>query len=423
MNIRFDCRGSAESKPYTNNWLQNEKSMKGYNVRIYTVLFASIVVLHITAYEAYGQENRGNGTESTVDGLGNKASVTSSTIGGGVLNTTSGENSTVSGGYFNEASGKSSTVGGGEQIKASDFGSTVSGGWINIASGELSTVGGGHQIKASGKLSTVAGGLGNTASGNLSTVGGGGANTASGKESTVGGGSRNTAGGELDAATVGGGYDNTASGASSTVGGGGANTAEGDYSFAAGYKAKIGEDHDGTFLFADQTNADFNSVAANEFAARANGGVRFVTDSDSGGGVGLGSGDTSWNVLSDKKSKENYTDVNAVTILERVANLTIQRWNYRHQDESIQHIGPYAEDFHTTFGLHGKFKGTISSQDLDGVALAAIQGLNEKLTQELADVRAEKQTEIDRLEAELAKHDEQFASLEERLLAMEASMK
>jgi hypothetical protein len=51
--------------------------------------------------------------------------------------------------------------------------------------------------------------------------------------------------------------------------------------------------------------------------------------------------------------------------------------------------------------------------------------LNLKLTQELD----AKQTEIDRLEAELAKQreedglrDERFASLEQRLLAMEASM-
>jgi uncharacterized coiled-coil protein SlyX len=49
------------------------------------------------------------------------------------------------------------------------------------------------------------------------------------------------------------------------------------------------------------------------------------------------------------------------------------------------------------------------------VECAAIQGLNLKLTQELADVRAEKQAEIDSLR-------EQFASLEQRLLAMEASM-
>ncbi len=98
-----------------------------------------------------------------------------------------------------------------------------------------------------------------------------------------------------------------------------------------------------------------------------------------------------------------------------------ERWNYRHQDDSVKHIGPYAEDFHAAFGLHGESNRTISSQDLDGVALAAIQGLNLKLTQELADVREEKDSEIDRLEAELAKHDEQFASLEQRLLAMEAS--
>ena len=175
-------------------------------------------------------------------------------------------------------------------------------------------------------------------------------------------------------------------------------------------------------MFADQTNADFDSAAVNEFAVRANGGVRFITDSGSGAGVGLGSGDVSWNVLSAKDSKENYTHVDAVHILEQVVELPIERWNYRHQDDSVKHIGPYAEDFHAAFGLHGESNRTISSQDLDGVALAAIQGLNLKLTQELADVRAEKQTEIDRLEAELAKHDEQFALLEQRLLAMEASM-
>jgi glycogen debranching enzyme len=78
-----------------------------------------------------------------------------------------------------------------------------------------------------------------------------------------------------------------------------------------------------------------------------------------------------------------------------------------------------------SFG-YGSSDKHITSTDADGVALAAIQGLNLKLTQELADVREEKQTEIDRLEAELAKQratsDEQFASLEQRLLAMEASM-
>ena len=70
-------------------------------------------------------------------------------------------------------------------------------------------------------------------------------------------------------------------------------------------------------------------------------------------------------------------------------------------------------------------RGCLPSRSRDRVALAAIQGLNLKLEDtrgELVKVRALKQAEIDRLEAELAKHDERFASLEQRLLAMEASM-
>ncbi|MFP6597125.1 MAG: hypothetical protein VCC01_06685, partial [Candidatus Hydrogenedentota bacterium] len=83
-----------------------------------------------------------------------------------------------------------------------------------------------------------------------------------------------------------------------------------------------------------------------------------------------------------------------------------------------------AEDFREAFSV-GDFVGRITSTDADGVALAAIQGLNQELEANLEDTRvelAQKQTEIDRLEAELAKHDVQFASIEQRLLAMEASM-
>ena len=83
-----------------------------------------------------------------------------------------------------------------------------------------------------------------------------------------------------------------------------------------------------------------------------------------------------------------------------------------------------AQDFKAAFGYGGS-DTHITSTDADGVALAAIQGLNQKLEANLEDTRgelAEKQAEIDRLEAELAKHDERFASLEQRLLAMETPM-
>ncbi len=317
--------------------------------------------------------------------------------------------------------GADSFVGGGGGNTASDDFATVGGGYENEASQDYATVGGGFSNTASGLYSTVGRGWNNDAQAQYSTISGGGPwdqlnnptttnNRVTDDYGTIGGGGNNQAGdngGEVDDAPY------------ATVAGGHNNRASGDYSFAIGRRAKIAAAHDGTFMFADSTYADFISAAANEFAVRANGGVRFITDSDISAGVGLGTGDTSWNVLSAKDLKENYTHVDSVHILEQVVELPIERWNYRHQDDSVKHIGPYAEDFHAAFGLHGESNRTISSQDLDGVALAAIQGLNQKLMQELADVRAEKQAEIDRLKKEFS---EQFASLEQRLLAMEASM-
>ncbi len=48
----------------------------------------------------------------------------------------------------------------------------------------------------------------------------------------------------------------------------------------------------------------------------------------------------------------------------------------------MRHIGPIAEDFHAAFPLAPTNK-MVSSIDVSGVALAAIQGLNQELNQEL----------------------------------------
>jgi hypothetical protein len=52
------------------------------------------------------------------------------------------------------------------------------------------------------------------------------------------------------------------------------------------------------------------------------------------------------------------------------------------------HNGPMAQDFHAAFGL-GDSDKAIGMQDADGVALAAIQGLNRKLESELRTKDAE----------------------------------
>jgi len=190
------------------------------------------------------------------------------------------------------------TVGGGNNNRAGDGAgstsdkayATVAGGFGNTASGQYSTVSGGETNTASGTRATVGGGSGNTASLDYATVGGGYLNTASTYQATVSGGRSNTASGSN--ATVGGGYINTASGINATVAGGTLNTAQGSYSFAAGRRAKA--NHQGAFVWADSTDADFASTTADQFLVRATGGVSLEVTS---GGLRLQSNATSPNVI------------------------------------------------------------------------------------------------------------------------------
>lgn len=165
----------------------------------------------------------------------------------------------------------------GNSVTGGVLGATISGGgysgYVNQVTANLGTVGGGFTNTASGIGATVGGGWSNNASGGYATVGGGNTNLVSGGWATIGGGNQNTADGTT--ATVGGGMYNTASGKHATVPGGRDNVAGGYYSFAAGYRAKA--NNDGAFVWADQTDADFASTAANQFLIRAAGGVGIGT--------------------------------------------------------------------------------------------------------------------------------------------------
>jgi Recombinase len=65
--------------------------------------------------------------------------------------------------------------------------------------------------------------------------------------------------------------------------------------------------------------------------------------------------------------------------------LPIRSWRYIAEPDGPRRIGPAAQDFGAAFGL-GEDERTISMVDADGVALAAIQGLNAKLESKLAQV-------------------------------------
>jgi hypothetical protein len=77
-------------------------------------------------------------------------------------------------------------------------------------------------------------------------------------------------------------------------------------------------------------------------------------------------------------------------VLAKVASLPITTWNFKTMNDG-RHMGPMAQDFYAAFGLGGG-DTTITTVDPDGVAPAAIQGLNEKVDRrsERAEVRIQK---------------------------------
>jgi len=95
---------------------------------------------------------------------------------------------------------------------------------------------------------------------------------------------------------------------------------------------------------------------------------------------------------SDRNLKTDFAAVDAAAVLARVARLPIQQWRFKAEPEGVKHFGPMAQDFRAAFGL-GEIPTAIATVDADGVALAAIQGLNQKLEQ--------KETEITELKARL----------------------
>jgi hypothetical protein len=120
------------------------------------------------------------------------------------------------------------------------------------------------------------------------------------------------------------------------------------------------------------------------------------------------------NLTSDRNAKEQFRPVNAREVLDKVIGLPITEWQYKARDESsaesARHIGPMAQDFHAAFAL-GRDEKHIASVDADGVALAAIQGLNEKLEAQVQ----EKEVALQRLE-------QANSQLAERLEAIEAKL-
>lgn len=187
--------------------------------------------------------------------------------------------------------------------------------------------------------------------------------------------------------------------------------AQGNASFAAGFNsAALGSasvalgsnarSGSGSFTFADQVNAFFTS-GANQFNARATGGVGFYTNGALTAGVELRPGASAWSSVSDVNRKENFKDLDGDEVLAKLAAMPIREWNYKAQESAIRHVGPTAQDFAAAFGL-GEDTLRISTIDADGIALRAIQALEARTREENVALRtqlAALQSRLDQLEA------------------------
>jgi hypothetical protein len=389
-----------------------------------------------------------------------QSNATYATIGGGTENTIqpNATHATIGGGHVNtiQPAAWYATIGGGQvnTIQPNAWYSTIGGGWQNSiqTDARYATIGGGsvNSIQPSAAYSTIGGGVQNT----IQT---------GARNSTIGGGPFHTIQTNAEGASIGGGWQNTiqAGALFATIPGGFENIAAGEYSFAAGQRANA--NHDGSFVWADSQGSDYSSAGNNSFNVRAIGGVHLNTDThlyfgsqarqminlfgvlyaigiqtstlyfrtasdvswfrggihnnglnDPGGGVEMMRLDATglrvngtFVSMSDRNAKRDFKLVDPQAVLQKVAALPLQEWTYKGDEGNSRHVGPMAQDFHAAFGL-GADDTTIATVDADGVALVAIQGLNQKM--EAGRQRAEGR--MQKLEAENVELKQRLEALE-----------
>jgi len=393
-----------------------------------------------------GWRNTASGNNAVVGGgSDNTASNLYATVGGGSDNTASNLYATVGGGTSNIASGGYAIVGGGHSNTAEADYDTVGGGYNNHALGSSSVVGGGKNNLAEKNYDTVGGGFNNYAAGSSSVVSGGWLNTASGLGATIPGGANNFAGGlysfaagnraranhpgtfvwadsnnnqsnglELNStgtdqflirANGGIGVGTNAPAAQLHVSSGGA---------SANPQMRINQTNttDYARLRISVANANYWDIAtgpstnnAMNFFRNGTGDVMSLKPDDATNYLVMGNGARltkggAWTNASDRNLKTNFETVDSRAVLAQVVNLPITAWNYKAEDARVRHLGPMAQDFYAAFKL-GDDDKTISTIDLDGVALSSIQGLYELAKEKDAHI-ASQQKQIESLETRLA---------------------
>lgn len=114
------------------------------------------------------------------------------------------------------------------------------------------------------------------------------------------------------------------------------------------------------FWFGDDNNITYNTGNLIETSTGA-----YLTD----GGT--------WTNSSDSTKKEHYRPVDGEALLSTLQTLPVRTWTYKAEPDSVRHMGPTAQEFRAAFGL-GSSEKAISTVDIDGVNMRAIQALEQR---------------------------------------------
>ena len=223
-----------------------------------------------------------NAVDAGVQGAVIAGGGTTNVFGSSSPNQISSDFSSIGGGSGNwiQNSANHSSIAGGlnNAIQANAYDSAIGGGLANLIqpNAQFAFIGGGayNSIQDLSYESFLGGGAGNTIFSFSSRcfLGGGAGNSIRAGDSFLGGGQANTIQFTADHSFLGGGLFNTNSGPYSMIVGGDYNLAGGSRSFAAGHRAKAV--HNGTFVWGDLTESDFQSTGTNQFCIRAQGGLQ-----------------------------------------------------------------------------------------------------------------------------------------------------
>ena len=270
---------------------------------------------------------------------------------------------------------------------------------VTISSSNTAIGGGALFSNATGNFNTASGvsALSGNTTGSLNTASGASAlfrnttgnfNTASGVSALF----RNTTGGPNTASGVQALFSNTTGNLNTAIGASAlSGNTTGSLNTAIGFGADV------------STDGLINATAIGSGAlVNASNKIRLGNSS-----VTVIEGQVGFTASSDATKKENFQPVDAQAVLDKIRGLNLKSWNFIGQDpKQFRHYGPTAQEFFAAFGSDGLgtigTPTTITSTDIEGILMIAVQALENRTSQqreEVENLKAENATLKARLEA------------------------